>query len=86
MANHKSSVKRARQTIKKTLVNKRIRSEVRSALKSIRTAIAEKNKDVAQKLLPKVQGLLANAGQSSAIEKKKASRTTSRISSQINSL
>lgn len=86
MANHKSSVKRAKQTIKKTLVNKRRRSIVRTAMKALREAIAEKNKELALKLYPNVQGLLASCGKTSAMEKRQTERTTSRLSSQINKL
>ena len=86
MANHKSSVKRAKQTIKKAMVNKRRRSPVRTAMKALRIAITEKNKKVAEELFPKVQGLLASCGQSSAMEKKQTARTTSRIAAQINKI
>lgn len=86
MANHKSSVKRAKQTIKKALINKRRRGNVRTTIKALRAAIAEKNKETAEKLYPVAQSLLAAIGQTSAMEKKKASRTTSRLKSQVNQL
>ena len=86
MANHKSSAKRAKQTIKKAMINRRRRSPVRSALKSLRQAIADKNKKSAEELFPKVQGLLSKVGRTSAMEKKQTARTTSRLISQINRL
>jgi len=86
VANHKSSAKRAKQTIKRSMVNRRRRSPVRKAMKALRIAIADKNKKTAEELFPKVQGLLAKVGKTSAMERKQTSRTTSRLVSQINKL
>ena len=43
MANTKSAQKRARQTEKRTLVNKSRRSAVRTAVRVVREALAEGN-------------------------------------------
>ena len=86
MANHKSSKKRAKQTIKKAMINRRRRSPVRTAMKALRQAITDKNKKVAEELFPKVQALLAKVGKTSAMERKQTSRTTSRLISQINKI
>ncbi len=86
MANHKSAKKRARQTITRTARNKADRSEVRSAIKKIRAAISENNKEAAKELLPKTQGLLRKLAKKGVIKVKNASRITSRLHTQTNSL
>lgn len=83
MANHKSSVKRAKQTIKKTLVNKTKKSAAKTAASTLRKAIAEGKKDEAKKLLVKVQSLLGKLGKSTAVNKKTAARKTGRLASQV---
>ncbi|MEC7182667.1 MAG: 30S ribosomal protein S20, partial [Bdellovibrionota bacterium] len=44
MANHKSAAKRARQSNRRMEMNKIRKSEVKTAEKSLRTALTEKNK------------------------------------------
>lgn len=83
MANHKSAAKRNRQAIKKTALNRAKRSRVRTSIKSLRTAIQEKNKEAAEKQLVEVQTLLGKLAKSSAIKKQTASRKTSRLASQV---
>ena len=83
MANHKSSEKRAKQTIKKTNINKRRESEVKTFVKKIRTAIAEKNKNEALKLYPVVHKLNDKLAQNGVTKKGNAARINSRLASQI---
>jgi small subunit ribosomal protein S20 len=83
VANHKSSVKRAKQTIKKTLTNRTKSSKTKSAVKDLRTAIAAGKKDEAKNLLEKVQSLLGKLGKSKAMNKKTASRKTGRLAASV---
>ena len=55
MANHKSALKRIRQTEKKRLHNRYYAKTMRSALRKLRAA---KEKAVAEEMLPKVQKML----------------------------
>ena len=59
MANHKSSEKRNRQTIKKRAVNRAADSKVKTFIKKLRTSIEEKDKAAAVVLMKEVQSLLA---------------------------
>ena len=43
MATHKSSIKRARQTLKRNAVNRARRSEIQTKVKTFETAIANKD-------------------------------------------
>lgn len=86
MANHKSAEKRVRQTRTKTLNNKVRRSESRTAIKALRKAIEMSSKEEAQKLLPKVQGILGRMASRGVIKKNNAARRTSRLAQQVKSL
>jgi small subunit ribosomal protein S20 len=86
VANHKSSKKRARQAIKRTFVNKTKKSRVRSAIKALHAAVSEKNKDEASKIFVSVQKYLSKLAKSPAVKKRTASRLTSRLAQQVNSL
>lgn len=86
MANHKSAQKRARQTIKKTAINARRKTTVRTAVKAVREALTAKETTKAVELLPKAQSLLNKLVKSGVIKKKTASRKTSRLASQVSRL
>ena len=86
MANHKSAAKRARQSNRRMEMNKIRKSEVKTAEKSLRTALAEKNKDKASELFIKVQSLFQKLAKSGIAKQKTASRKTSRLAQQVDSL
>lgn len=86
MANHKSAKKRAKQTIKKTAVNKARRTSSKSIVKKIRIAIEEGNKALATELLPKAQSVLGKLAKVGVFKDNKAARVTSRLASQISKL
>ena len=86
MANHKSSVKRARQEKTRTARNKKNVSETRSAIKAVRLAITEKKKEEAAKLLVNTQSLLAKLAKRGVIKANTAARKTSRLAKAIASL
>lgn len=83
MATHKSAAKRAKQTIVKTERNKAQHSEVKTAVKKVREAINNKQKDVALKLLPEAQGLLRKLAKTGIIKKQTAARQTGRLARQV---
>ncbi len=80
MANHKSSVKRARQTI---VINKRNReylSAVKTKVKSFYQAIAEQKPiEEIENVYKMVQSSLAKAGQKGRVHKNNASRKIGRL-------
>lgn len=83
MANHKSAKKRAKQTIIRTERNKAHRSEVKTAVKKIREAIAQGQKDAAIQLLPETQSSLRRLAKVGVIKQKAAARKTGRLARQI---
>ena len=79
MANHKSSVKRAKQEKVRRMTNKTKTAASRTAVKALRDAVAKGDKKTATALLTKVQSLLAKLAKSPAMKKQTAARKTSRM-------
>ena len=86
MANHKSSEKRARQDIKKNLVNKINESKMKTSVKKVREAVAAGDKKAAGELLKTAQSELRKLAKTGVIKLNTAARRTARLASQINSL
>ena len=74
MADHKSALKRIRQTEKKRLHNRYYAKTMRSALRKLRAA---KEKAVAEEMLPKVQKMLDKLAKKNMIHWKKAANLKS---------
>lgn len=83
MANHKSSIKRIRQTESKKLHNRYQAKTTRSTLKKLRTTTDKKE---AADLLPKVTAMLDKLAKRNVIHKNKASNLKSKIAKKVNSL
>ena len=86
MANHKSAVKRARQTLKKTAVNRSRVSRVRTYVRKVEEAIASGDSKAAKEALKAAQPELQKAAGKRVIKKNAASRKLSRLSSRIKKL
>ena len=86
MANHPSAEKRNRQRIKRTLRNRSISSAVRTLVKRVRTALEAKDKAAATTALRAATVALGKAATKGALHTKAASRTISRLSSQVHVL
>ena len=83
MANHKSSVKRIRQTKTRTLHNKYYAKTMRNALRKLRTL---SDKEEALKLYPVVQKMLDKLAKNNIIHTNKAANLKSGLALHINKL
>ncbi|MEZ4372046.1 MAG: 30S ribosomal protein S20 [Polyangiaceae bacterium] len=83
MANHASAAKRNRQTIKRTERNKALRSALRTSVRKARSAIEAGQAAEAKPLVLAASSFLARAASKGIIHLKNASRTTSRLQSQL---
>ncbi len=83
MANHKSSIKRIRQTDKKKLHNRYYAKTARNAVRNLR---ATADKSVAAEMLPKISAMLDKLAKRSIIHKNKASNLKSRLAVYVNKL
>lgn len=79
MADHKSALKRHRQSIKHALRNSHYRSTLRSCIKKARAAAAEK-KPEAEALVKAAISMVGKVGGKGIIPKNRASRYASKLS------
>ena len=83
MANHKSSLKRIRQTKKRAEHNHYYAKTMRNAVRKLR---AMTNKEEAVKLYPSVQKMLDKLAKTNVIHKNKAANIKSSLAQHINTL
>ena len=86
MANTSSSIKRIRRTARQTAVNRNNRTQLRTQVKKLVSALEAKDAEAAQKLLPATVGSVDRAVQKGLIKKNKASRMKSRFTLRANQL
>lgn len=83
MANHKSSLKKARQIEAKRLHNRYYAKSTRTVLKQLRLTT---DKAEATKLLPELTSMLDKLAKNNVIHKNKASNLKSEVALHVNSL
>jgi len=83
MANHKSSEKRIRQTVKRNEINRARRSKVRTLAKAVEVALAGKDVDAAKKAMQAAEAGLARAAGRGVIHKRTAARKASRMAKRV---
>jgi small subunit ribosomal protein S20 len=75
----KSGIKRHKQSLKRRIRNRHVRSTVKTAVKDVRTAIAEKNVETAAGALAAASSELARAAKKGVLHRKTASRKVGRL-------
>jgi small subunit ribosomal protein S20 len=83
MANHVSSLKRARQTEKKTSVNRANKSKLRGTLRTLREAIAKGNSNELKAVYSATVSVLDKSVQKGVLHKNTASRYKSRLNARV---
>jgi small subunit ribosomal protein S20 len=86
MANTISSLKRMRQTKRKTTVNRLRKSRLRHQIRSMRRLIEEKNAPGAKAAVPVTFSLIDRAAKWGVIKKNTAARYKSRITRRVQAL
>ena len=86
MANIKSAKKRISVIRTKTLRNKMIKSSVKTAIKKVDAAVAEKNLEAAKAALVEATSLLDKAKSKGVYHKKTVSRKIARLSKAVDSI
>jgi small subunit ribosomal protein S20 len=79
-----SAMKRARQTVKRNLRNRTIRSTVKTILKKLESSIASGNRENVGKALIEATKTLNKAASKGVIKKNTASRNISRLTRKVN--
>lgn len=86
MANHKSALKRHRQSLKRKTRNRKIKSTCRTAIKNTLSAITEGDKTKANDCFKIAQQQIAKASVKKIYHKKNAARKISRLAAKLNQL
>jgi small subunit ribosomal protein S20 len=86
MANHKSAEKRTRQAARRNEANRRNRSELRTEIKKLRSAVAAGNQEEAKALLGATVSLIDKSIQKGILHKNAAARHKSRLTSSVNGM
>jgi len=86
MATHKSSEKRARQSVKRNARNRARRSEINLKVKAVDAAVTGKDHTAAVKAQRSAESTLARAGKTGALHWRTAARKTSRLAKRVKSM
>ena len=86
MANIKSAKKRILVAETRAARNKAIRSKVKTAVKKVEAAVANKDKETAQAELIKAIKLIETAGSKGVFHKNNVARKVSRLTKAVNSI
>ncbi len=83
MARHKSAIRQHRRSLRRKAVNTQVKSALRTRMRGMREAIAEKDREAAVKLLPALFKAIDTSVKKGAIKKNTGSRYKSRLSRQV---
>lgn len=86
MANHASSLKRARQDQKKRLQNRNQKSAMRTEIKKVLTAVDAGDKEAASAALKTATSQIDRAGRKHQIHPRQASRRVSRLNAKVKAI
>jgi small subunit ribosomal protein S20 len=86
MANHVSSLKRARQTITRTAVNRSSRTQMRTSLRALREALTKGDVKAAQEQYRETVSTLDKSVQKGILHDNTASRYKSRLNARLKAL
>ena len=86
MANHKSALKRHRQSLKRRARNRISKTRIKNSVKAVRVAIEEKDATKAMEALKAATSVLDKASRKKVIHARQAQRRISRLQSAINKI
>ena len=86
MANHKSAIKRHKQSLARAGRNRTARTRVKNVIKQVRAAIQSSDKDNAAQALVMATSVLDKAATKGAMHWKKAARKISRLARAVNGI
>ncbi|MFQ5588669.1 MAG: 30S ribosomal protein S20 [Nitrospiria bacterium] len=86
MANHPSALKRERQARKRRLRNRSVSSAVKTSIKKVEAALAEKETEAVAATLKAATSSLDRAASKGVIPKGRAARKISRLTAKANEL
>lgn len=86
MANHKSALKRHRQSIKRNLRNNMVRTRIKNVVKEVRAAVEANDTELAATSLRRATSILDKAATKKVIHARTAARRIARLSAAVNKM
>ncbi|WP_320008257.1 30S ribosomal protein S20 [Maridesulfovibrio sp.] len=86
MANHKSALKRHRQSVKRNLRNNMVRTRIKNVVKEVRAAVEANDAELAATSLRKATSVLDKAATKKVIHARTAARRISRLCAAVNKM
>jgi len=86
LANHKSALKRHKQSLKKAARNRSARTRMKNAIKAVRAAVLEKNMEKASAAFVKATSILDKTAGNGVIHWKNAARKISRLAKAVKTI
>ncbi len=86
MANHKSAIKRHKQSLKKAARNRSNRTRMKNAIKSVRAAILEKDPTKAAVAMKAATSVIDKTASKGAVHWKTSARKISRLQKAVNAM
>jgi len=86
LANHKSALKRHRQSLKRRARNRISKTRIKNTVKAVRLAIEENDAAKAQEALKAATSVLDKAARKKVIHDRQAQRRVARLQAAINKL
>ena len=86
MANHKSALKRIKQTLNRTEINRAHRTRLRHQMRRLRAAIDSKDKAIAEGLLKPTLALIDHSIHKGILHPNAAARYKSRLALRVNAI
>jgi len=86
LANHKSAVKRTKQSLNRRGLNRARRNSMRTIVKAVSTAVEEQSAEKAQAALREAIPVIQKTAVKGVIHKRTASRKVSRLTKRVNAM
>ena len=86
MANHKSALKRHRQSLKRRARNRISKTRIKNTIKVVREAVEAKDVTKAQEALKAATSLLGKAARKKVIHQRQAQRRVARLQEAVNKI
>ena len=86
MANTKSAKKAARQTVRRTIINKARRSRLRNAVRKVEEAISAGDRSRAVAAMAEAEPIIIRAAQKKVVHRNAAQRKVSRLAHRVAAL
>ena len=83
---NKSAIKKAKQAVKRNLLNKSVRSTIKTIERKVESVITSGNKEEAGKALIEASKVLQKASSKGVIHKNNAARQISRLTRKVNAM